>query len=243
MGYKKNCGIYEIVNLINKKRYIGSTNCLQRRWLEHKSTLNRKVHGNEYLQNSWNKYGMDNFIFNILEHCNEENLKEREKYWMTLYDSLKRSRGYNISSAERHNMSDETKFKLSKAHKNKVLSDETKHKLSVINTGRRFKLSSESREKISAGKKGKAFSLTHRENLSKSHLGKKYTEKQTESRKNMILKGQFDKKLSYVLACEIREKYKKGGLSQKKLGLLYNVSSRTIFDVIHNKYHVERDKI
>ena len=56
-------GIYVIENLLDKKKYIGSAKNIDKRWYQHKYTLNKNMHDNSYLQNAWNKYGKNNFIF------------------------------------------------------------------------------------------------------------------------------------------------------------------------------------
>lgn len=58
--------IYEILNKINGKIYIGSTNNLKRRISQHKYMLNKNIHHSINLQRSWNKYGEDNFEWIIL---------------------------------------------------------------------------------------------------------------------------------------------------------------------------------
>ena len=61
-------GIYKIINIINEKTYVGSTiSKFNRRWNCHKCQLRNHNHGNKYLQNAWNKYGEDKFIFEIIE--------------------------------------------------------------------------------------------------------------------------------------------------------------------------------
>ena len=64
------CGIYKITNKQNDKFYIGSSTNIEMRWYAHKSYLRRNVHANQHLQNAWNKYGEDNFIFSILPKVN-----------------------------------------------------------------------------------------------------------------------------------------------------------------------------
>lgn len=76
-------GIYYIENLINNKKYIGQSNNIKDRWRRHISELNKNKHHNDYLQKSWNKYGENNFMFEIIEYCSIENLDDREQYWIS----------------------------------------------------------------------------------------------------------------------------------------------------------------
>ena len=54
---KNKCGIYMILNLINGKRYIGSSIDIYNRLHEHLHNLKNNKSHNNHLQNSWNKYG------------------------------------------------------------------------------------------------------------------------------------------------------------------------------------------
>lgn len=94
---KEITGIYKITNTINNKCYIGKSKTVFRRWYQHKTNLKKGNHHCIYLQNSWNKYGEDSFDFNVIEICEEENLKEREIYWMGYYKSLYKEWGYNLA--------------------------------------------------------------------------------------------------------------------------------------------------
>jgi group I intron endonuclease len=64
-------GIYKIVNKINNDFYVGSSKNINRRWHTHKSTLKYNRHHCIYLQRSWNKYGGQNFSFEILKEMSE----------------------------------------------------------------------------------------------------------------------------------------------------------------------------
>lgn len=97
-------GIYKIINKVNNKCYVGQVGkgigkTFETRWNEHLRDLRRNKHINrngkpDKLQNAWNKYGEDNFTFDILEVIeNLELLDEREVYWIEYYDSFKN--GYN----------------------------------------------------------------------------------------------------------------------------------------------------
>lgn len=64
-------GIYTIKNLKNNKLYIGSSVEIEKRIRTHFVNLIKNNHSNLKLQNSYNKYGKENFIFEILETFDE----------------------------------------------------------------------------------------------------------------------------------------------------------------------------
>lgn len=72
--FKNIVGIYKIINNINGKSYIGSSRNICNRLRCHYYELRNNKHCNKRLQNSWNKYGEENFEFQLVETCNLENL-------------------------------------------------------------------------------------------------------------------------------------------------------------------------
>lgn len=79
-------GIYKIENQINKKCYIGSTiGLFKNRYFAHKTKLDNNKHYNNHLQNSYNKYGRENFVFSILEQCEIKECIKREQYYIDLF--------------------------------------------------------------------------------------------------------------------------------------------------------------
>lgn len=88
---KLKSGIYKITNLVNNKIYIGQTVNFIKRKSEHFVKLHKNIHVNAHLQNSYNKYGLDSFVFEIIERCDLKILTEREQFYI---DSLKPE--YNI---------------------------------------------------------------------------------------------------------------------------------------------------
>jgi len=101
-------GVYQIRNLINNKRYIGSTSSsdrggFKRRERDHRSGLHRGRHHSVHLQRAWDKYGAEAFIFEILEICLPARCLKREQHYMDslLFASCADQRfhqlGYNIS--------------------------------------------------------------------------------------------------------------------------------------------------
>lgn len=73
------CGVYQIVNTVNGKRYVGSSVNIEARWKHHIWRLNRGSHHSPYLQNSWNKYGEHCFTFAILSENEEDNIHAAEQ--------------------------------------------------------------------------------------------------------------------------------------------------------------------
>jgi len=143
-------GIYKITNIINNKIYIGQSKDIFLRLRGHKSSLKSNIHFNIHLQRSYNKYGFSNFIFDILEECNEDIINEREKYWINFYNSHNRLYGYNIDfGGDVDVMSDEHKINMSIAKKGtykinpidiKIYQDEIKNILKIKNKNEKLVL-------------------------------------------------------------------------------------------------------
>lgn len=111
-------GIYMIKNMINNKVYIGQAVNIERRWHDHISELNENKHINTHLQRAWNKYGSNNFIFSIVEKCSEEELNDREIYYIAKYKAHNRKYGYNKTyGGSNGRPTDEIRAKMSKIKK------------------------------------------------------------------------------------------------------------------------------
>ena len=75
--------IYKIVNLVNDKFYVGSTNNQRERFRTHRNKLRRGVHHCAHLQASWNKYGEEKFAFRVVAYIPDgESLQEAEDHWL-----------------------------------------------------------------------------------------------------------------------------------------------------------------
>lgn len=79
------CGIYEIKNITTNQIYIGSSVYIKHRKNSHFSQLRRGVHSNKKLQNSYNKYGEDSFLFSTIKYCSYEVLREEEQTYINMY--------------------------------------------------------------------------------------------------------------------------------------------------------------
>ncbi|MBA4547717.1 GIY-YIG nuclease family protein [Thermoactinomyces intermedius] len=90
-------GIYLIKNNITNKIYVGSSANIERRWKEHKKSLNAGTHHSPHLQASWDKYGKEAFSFSIIEVVDDvNNLIDREQFWLDELKPYKEDIGYNI---------------------------------------------------------------------------------------------------------------------------------------------------
>jgi group I intron endonuclease len=119
--YKKVSGIYIIKNLINNKVYIGRAVSMYDRVIQHKKSLERNNHPNDYLQKSYNKYKEENFIV-IPNIYPRELLMEKEEEYIIKYKSDNSLYGYNLQSYLNGavTISQSTKDKLSKTNKGRI---------------------------------------------------------------------------------------------------------------------------
>jgi len=86
-------GVYQIINQLNNKRYIGRSKNIESRFKKHKSQLKNDDHYNSHLQNAWNKYNENVFKFSILIKCREQILVYCEQYWIDKLNTY--NKGYN----------------------------------------------------------------------------------------------------------------------------------------------------
>lgn len=91
------CGIYKITCKINNRFYIGSSKDINARWNMHKWELNNNRHDNIFLQRDWNRYGEENFTFEVLEECEfGTQFTVEQRYLNELKPFFKDGTGYNI---------------------------------------------------------------------------------------------------------------------------------------------------
>ena len=91
-------GIYCITNRINGKSYIGQSVNIEERWKGHKTRPFNK-NSSQYdkpLYRAIRKYGLENFIFSILEECKKEDLNKAEIFWINRLDTY--NNGYNLTA-------------------------------------------------------------------------------------------------------------------------------------------------
>ena len=102
---EKISGIYKITNTITNDFYIGSSKDIKERWRSHKKPSTWKNHPNSPMYLDMNKYGIDKFVFEVIEEAEESFLKEKEqKFIETLkptYNSCN-AKGWNVEKYKEH---------------------------------------------------------------------------------------------------------------------------------------------
>lgn len=89
--------IYKATNIVNNKSYIGlTTRTLQERKLEHLRHIKTE---NTYFHRAINKYGKDNFLWEVIDDTSSsiKELKEKESYYIHHFNTLAPN-GYNITT-------------------------------------------------------------------------------------------------------------------------------------------------
>ena len=87
-------GIYKITNIKTKECYIGQAMHIKERWAEHaKCGLGIDTPAGNKLYKAIQEFGLWNFSFEVLEVCPQNQLNEKEKYYIDLYSSY--DYGYN----------------------------------------------------------------------------------------------------------------------------------------------------
>lgn len=190
------CGIYQVLNTVTGKSYVGSSIDIGSRWQNHRWALENQRHESSKLQRSWNKHGSESWEWKILAECEEGRLTWLEAFWMDSLNSVRN--GYNcviltLEDGEvqrRHSV--ETREKISKAHtgkvmseeqkeflRNRVCSEETREEMRKAKLGR--KCSEDTKHKMSQAKLGRTCTISHRRNVSLALKGKKLGRKHTAS--------------------------------------------------------------
>ncbi|MFA5259874.1 MAG: GIY-YIG nuclease family protein [Candidatus Omnitrophota bacterium] len=103
---KKAAGVFQVKNIENGKVLLGSSLNLEGPLNGHKFMLTIGSHRNEALQKEWNEYGLDKFVFEILEVVKvkdasgfnlDDELTLLERIWIDKLQPFG-ERGYNTDS-------------------------------------------------------------------------------------------------------------------------------------------------
>ena len=72
-------GVYQIECLKNKKKYIGVSKDIKKRWTQHRSSLHKGFHHSNDMQKDYNLYGENYFEFKIIKECSYTEAKALEE--------------------------------------------------------------------------------------------------------------------------------------------------------------------
>jgi len=133
----KESGIYCFENIITHQKYVGQSQSLDERIKEHIRKLRIGIDSSLILQNAWNKYKEENFIFYVLENCPIDLLGEKEMFYIKFLHSNKSENGYNISWGGEYTMrglkhSEETRRKMSISQKNRIIPPEEMERKKIM---------------------------------------------------------------------------------------------------------------
>lgn len=143
--------IYSITNIVNNKMYVGSAVNFNRRKRVHLGLLRKNKHHSIKLQNSFNKYGVDKFRFDILEvvASTQELISIEQKYLDDLKPELNMTLVAGLNSHLGMKRSDETREKIRKSNTGRSVSEETREKIRQYNLG--LNKTDDTKDRISIG--------------------------------------------------------------------------------------------
>jgi len=245
--------IYKITNTVNKKVYIGKTEfTTAKRFEAHIKKAKKKT--NRYLYDAMNHYGYDKFVIEKIDDCiSNEDMNNKERYWISYYKSNNKEFGYNMTEggdggrmspelyeriAAQHRgvpLTEEHKQKISLANMNRIFTKETRQKLSEARKG--IKLSKETKQKISLFHQGRSFfrgkhhSAATKLKLSEFHQGRPIhsEEEKNKRRKKWLKEGNPNYK---YIDEELLLQYIKKGLNNEEIAKIFSCSPATIIEKI-----------
>ena len=95
-------GIYKITNTVTNDFYIGSSKDVKHRWITHKSPSRWNKHPNNSMYQDMQKYGLNNFEFQILAEVEIDKLKETEQHFIEELKPTYNNRNANGLDVERY---------------------------------------------------------------------------------------------------------------------------------------------
>lgn len=102
-------GIYQILHKSSGRRYIGSSINVSKRLSHHKNRLVRGLHANDYLQKTFDKYGIEDFEFQFIVQCDQKDLESYEQLVINGYKTNLRDFGFNLRLVAKSSAGSSTK--------------------------------------------------------------------------------------------------------------------------------------
>lgn len=240
--------IYKIVNRINGKIYVGRD----------KHNNPKYLGSGKLLHLAFKKYGIENFVKEIIEECDASLLDEREKYWIKELKSQDPAIGYNIAEGGHNDftMNDYVKSKISKTLKGKYVGENSfrhglklspEHKAKFLEHSKKIKgktfeefygeeKAKEMKENLSRNKSGIKLSKEHCEAISKAKKGVPLTDAQK--------KGISEGLKGRVVTDETKEKLRCSNLNKTQKHSIklecYNIETGETL-IFNNVEHAKRE--
>lgn len=266
--------VYKVINKINGKIYIGKANDPENRWKKHQyiAKYKKKEYGFYYFHAAIIKYGKENFLFEIIEECDSEELAlNREIYWVNHYKSNNREIGYNLTnggegvSGRRYTEEE----KIIKSNFMRIfwqthihpcigthISSDHKKKISEANIGKH--LDYNTKDKISQansgeknGNYGNIEDLLSRQNrgkkISETKRKNKYAPRiatiETRDKLQLAAKEKRSLRLSDEQKDEIIKLYNSGNFLKRELANQFNAEENTIVYIIRYWNKIKSNKL
>lgn len=228
------CGIYKI-EYPNGKIYIGQSQNIYKRIIEHNQRARKGSHGSSKIQlceQAIQKYGQITQV-EILEECSINQLDDKEKYWINFYEATNKEKGYNLLDhgdvSERRGVN-HPNANLSQEQIDEIIDLLINHKeLSYLDIAKQFNVYDDLIYRISAGKSYYQQSINYplRKNDHSSQKKIKISDYFQKEQELLNLKEEL--KYNWWLQMDNGDLYHKYNISRK---LLYAINQGKIFSEI-----------
>lgn len=220
--------IYQIRNIENDKRYIGSTIEPNKRFAWHQRYLRIEKHHSIRLQRAWQKYGEKNFVFEIIRTCDAEMILQEEQkeinLWnfdADLYNTNPLAEKPPIFYGEEHKMSKLTWEQVNEIRKRYDNNEKDQYELATI-----YQV-----------KQGQIWNVVH----NKTWYDPNYQPKMSYASQNMSRgsgEDHHNAKFTNEQIADMRKRYTDGKITLEQLGEEVDTDKGVIYNIIQNKtYH------
>lgn len=214
--------VYVIKNLVNGKAYVGQTKNPSSRKRSHfycakDSDKHQTKRCNQRpLYRAIRKYGEENFLFEILEECDDSIINEREQYWVAQLDSFNPEKGYNLTRGGNQNFefSDETRKKIGDLWRgHKQTPEHIQHRVESYNANSKNHKSRRHPQRKRSEEERKALSIRQKK-LMTPEMRERISQRVKESMKDPALR----QKLSELAKERMKDSAVRQNLSEKFKG-------------------------
>lgn len=205
-------GIYKIFNTINGDCYVGSSIDLNKRYRQHILLLKKGKHHSIKLQRAIDKYGIDSFVFVVIETCEEGELKNKEQEYLNIGNK------YNISKSSKSPM-------LGRKHSEETL--------------KRFK-SIDRPKGQDCYMFGRKWSTELREKILKSRIGKKRSEDFKTKQRKRAIENNYGDRIKYASRIKIIDDLGNVYDSLTDAAKSNGISNQTVCDILKGRHSKTR---